>query len=63
MIHCNDKTESNIRLAESLIQKAKELMQDEYDKYEDVQHWMNHMELMRQETVILLSKYLNKKMK
>lgn len=56
------KTEDNIRLAGSFIQKAKECFYDMYDDYADVQKLVHNMETVRQETEILLTKFLDNKL-
>lgn len=55
-----DETEYNIRMAEAMISAAKQYLYKEYDKYADVQKWMNKAENLRQWTDILLSKHLHK---
>lgn len=56
------KTEDNIRLAESLIQKAKECFYGVYDDYADVQKLVHTIEGIRQETEMVLTKFLDNKL-
>lgn len=58
-----DRTETQIRTAESYIQQAKNILSEYYDEYADIQEWMNEMEAVRMMTENLLSKFLNGKMK
>lgn len=58
-----DRTETQIRTAESYIQQAKNILSEYYDEYADIQEWMNEMEAVRMVTENLLSKFLNGKMK
>lgn len=58
-----DRTETQIRTAESYIQQAKDILSEYYDEYADIQEWMNEMEAVRTMTENLLSKFLNGKMK
>lgn len=58
-----DRTETQIRTAESYIQQAKNILSEYYDEYADIQEWMNEMESVRMMTENLLSKFLNGKMK
>lgn len=58
-----DRTETQIRTAESYIQQAKNILSEYYDEYADIQEWMNEMEAVRMATENLLSKFLNGKMK
>ena len=56
------KIEDNIRLAESFIQKAKDCFYDIYNDYVDVQKLVHTIESIRQETEMLLTKFLNNKL-
>ena len=58
-----DRTETQIRTAESYIQQAKNILSEYYDEYADIQEWMNEMEAVRMMTETLLSKFLNGEMK
>ena len=58
-----DRTETQIRTAESYIQQAKNILSEYYDEYADIHVWMNEMEAVRMMTENLLSKFLNGKMK
>lgn len=57
-----EKTEDNIRLAESFIQKAKECFHDIYDDYADIQRLIHNMETVRKEIEVTLTKFLNDKL-
>ena len=56
-----DRTETQIRTAESYIQQAKNILSEYYDEYADIQEWMNEMEAVRMMTENLLSKFLKVK--
>lgn len=56
------KTEDNLRLAESFIEKAKECFYDMYDDYADVQRLIHNMETVREEVEMTLTKFLNDKL-
>lgn len=58
-----DRTETQIRTAESYIQQAKNILSEYYDEYADIQEWMNEMEAVRMMTETLLSRFLNGEMK
>jgi len=58
-----EKTESNIRMALSLIQGAKSYLWDEYEAYADAQLWMHEMENILKKTEELLEKHLKGTMK
>ena len=58
-----DRTETQIRTAESYILQAKNILFEYYDDYADIQEWMNEMEAVRMMTETLLTKFLNGKMK
>ena len=58
-----DRTETQIRTAESYIQQAKNILSEYYDEYADIQEWMREMETVRMMTETLLSKFLNGEMK
>ena len=55
-----DELEDDIRLAENLIQEAKNTLAKYWNDYADIQRWMGDAEQLRMSTDILLSKHLSK---
>ena len=58
--YSTDLLAEDIRMAETLIQRAKNTLLTYYDDYADIQEWMFEMEQVRKSTEILLSKHLSK---
>lgn len=58
--YSTDLLAEDIRMAETLIQRAKNTLLTYYDDYADIQEWMFEMEQVRKSTEILLNKHLSK---